>query len=113
MINISQFSFTAKEFFRTDSALPVTAIRPLQDRTSKEIIGSTITVVIPARNFTSLNVKVANCTAHTSYQAGTSMSVSFEGLVVKPYALMGDHGILSGWSATASKATFSSSSDYL
>lgn len=101
MTNLSQFNFTATEFLRSDAPLPVTGIRPLVDRSTKAVTGSIFSIVIPARNFVQISVKVAGSNAHETYQQGTSIQATFHGLLVRPYAMVQNGQLLAGWSATA------------
>lgn len=114
MTNLNTFTFNATEIFRSNSPMPVTALRPWKKRGSEEVMGSLISVVIPARNFATLTVKVAGSSAYEQADHEITLSAAFKGLVVRPYALKGAQGeIVSGWTATADSVELSEGAEFL
>lgn len=114
MSNLNTFVFNATEIFRTNAPVPVTAIRPWKKRDSEEILGTVITVVIPARNFSPLSVKIPNSKAYEKTSSDVSSSAKFTGLLVRPYAMKGVNGeLVSGWTATADSVELSEGVDFL
>ncbi len=114
MNNLNTFVFNAAEIFRTDAAVPVTAIRTWKKLDSEEILGTVVTVVIPARNFSTLSVKIPNSKAYEKASGEVGLSAKFTGLSVRPYAMKGTNGeLVSGWTATAESVELSEGGDFL
>ena len=114
MSNLNSFSFNATEIFRTDAPMPVTALRPWKKQGSEEIVGTLVSVVIPARNFATLTVKVAGSKAHEKAGHEITLSAKFTGLSVRPFAFKNAHGeVVSGWTATADSVELSEGVDFL
>ena len=112
--NLNSFTFTDSEIFRSNNPMPVTALRPWKKQGSEEIVGTLVSVVIPARNFSTLTVKVAGSKAHEKAGHEITLSAKFTGLSVRPFAFQNKQGeIVSGWTATADSVELSEGVDFL
>lgn len=112
--NLNSFTFTDSEIFRSNTPMPVTALRPWKKQGSEEIVGTLVSVVIPARNFATLTVKVAGSKALEKAGHEITLSAKFTGLSVRPFAFKNAHGeVVSGWTATADSVELSEGVDFL
>lgn len=112
--NLNSFTFTDSEIFRSNTPMPVTALRPWKKQGSEEIVGTLVSVVIPARNFATLTVKVAGSKAHEKAGHEITLSAKFTGLSVRPFAFLNKNGeLVSGWTATAESVELSDGGDFL
>lgn len=113
-MNFNNVSFNDREFFRTDAPMPVTALRPWKKQGSEEIVGTLVSVVIPARNFATLTVKVVGSKAHEQAGHEITLGAKFAGFSVRPFAFLNKNGeLVSGWTATAESVELSEGGDFL